>query len=394
MREDDEAMKIYRTSQGQDTERAARQAAEWLQVMRADPAVAERTEFVAWLQASPLNLREFLMADMVGSMLPASAAMDRLDVDAAVAAMRADNVVPLHPTADAHVRARRSRWRMPWLQSVAAACVLLVGAAAWLGTRPPAGAGVEYSTAIGEEKTVLLADGSGVLLYPRSRISVRYGAGSREIDLAEGEAKFTVAHDAARPFRVHSDRSLVQAVGTQFTVNRLPSGTFVTVSEGKVKVSSAAASPGDGVVQWLSRMVVRAPAVPTPSAVRAGKMEQAVESLATPVPLVAGEAAHIPLGTRVLQREAVDNGGQANADGTSGRRLLFHDDTLADIAEAFNRYNARQITLGDASIGTQRYSGVFDANDPDSFLQFLDCCAQVSVQPRRDDVLVTAARVR
>jgi len=76
-----------------------------------------------------------------------------------------------------------------------------------------------YSTGVGERRTLTLADGSVVTLDARSRIQVKYRDRERLIDLDQGQARFDVAKDPARPFRVSAaGRETVLAFGTQFNV--------------------------------------------------------------------------------------------------------------------------------------------------------------------------------
>src|SRR5205807_1325966 len=95
-----------------------------------------------------------------------------------------------------------------------------------------------YATAIGEQRSVVLKDGSMIQLNSRSRVEVRYTDHDRKIALKEGQALFTVARDTQRPFLVSAGDTAVRAVGTQFDVNRLETEIVVTVLEGKVAVES------------------------------------------------------------------------------------------------------------------------------------------------------------
>jgi ferric-dicitrate binding protein FerR (iron transport regulator) len=81
---------------------------------------------------------------------------------------------------------------------------------------------------------------------------------------------------------------------------------------------------------------------------------------------------HIVADGTLIQRQRVDVG-QATA--WRQGRLVFSEATLEEIVSEFNRYNARQIILVGDAHRTRRYSGVFDAADPQSFLEYL----------RRDD---------
>lgn len=367
-------MNIYRTSPQQSRERAAREAAEWLQVMAGTPSEVDRAGFAAWVAHSPLHLEELLMAQLVERELASSAALQRFDLEAVLAqATATDNVVPLHDAPAAMTLAkpqaaapavRGNRRRRGWaLAAGIAACALLAGSWTLLQPEVPV---YQYASAVGEQRSIALADGSMVSLAPASYIAVRFSAGVRDIELRDGEATFDVAHDASRPFRVHAGDNTVQAVGTRFTVNRLPSGTLVAVSEGKVKVTANGS--------WLESLW-RDDA----STLEAGKAK--VESLGRPAALSAGEQARIPQGQQAMLRMPLE---APNEPVDGKRRLSFRNDTLADIISEFNRYNPRPIVVTDPLIREQRYSGVFYADDADSFLQFLECCSQLQVSRQAD----------
>jgi transmembrane sensor len=94
-----------------------------------------------------------------------------------------------------------------------------------------------YDTAVGEQSTVRLSDGSIVTLNTDSSIEVRYDDAQRAVLLLRGEVYFEVAHDTDRPFRVLAGDRVLEAVGTAFNV-RLGLGNDVRmmVTEGKVSV--------------------------------------------------------------------------------------------------------------------------------------------------------------
>jgi transmembrane sensor len=53
------------------------------------------------------------------------------------------------------------------------------------------------------------------------------------------------------------------------------------------------------------------------------------------------------------------------------RRLVFRGDSLATIADEFNRYNRIQIHVEGERVRTKRLTGVFAADDPHSLVLFL-----------------------
>ena len=219
--------------------RVAEEAAEWLAVLdSANPA--QRAKFARWISESPLHLREFLLMTSLESELRGldlRRGLRREDILKAVP----NNVIPLLTNVNSSVTessagepGRRYRWKLATI----AAAVLMALLAPFLLTDKSQ----EFATSIGEQRKISLDDGSIIHLNTKSHISIILTAHAREVQLLEGEALFKVEHDASRPFRVLSGANVIQAVGTQFDVDRRPSATMVSVIEGRVQVSTAAAS--------------------------------------------------------------------------------------------------------------------------------------------------------
>lgn len=104
-----------------------------------------------------------------------------------------------------------------------------------------AASGRVFNTAVGVRDSVVLADGSHVVLAPGSRLTVASDfATSRAVEL-EGAAFFDVKHDEAHPFTVRSNGAEVRDVGTAFSVNTdARGGVVVAVTEGVVALRGAA----------------------------------------------------------------------------------------------------------------------------------------------------------
>jgi transmembrane sensor len=127
-----------------------------------------------------------------------------------------------------------ARKRLFW--AAAASLVMAIGVAstvAYLRFGPR-----HFETGIGEQRDVLLADGSRIALNTDTALTMHYSAGSRRIELQRGEALFTVKHDAARPFDVAAGKTLTRALGTEFNVDMRRSNVTVSVLEGSVRVSA------------------------------------------------------------------------------------------------------------------------------------------------------------
>lgn len=96
-------------------------------------------------------------------------------------------------------------------------------------------------TAVGEQRTVILSDGSTVHINTNSQLEIDFSRDKRIIRLLKGEAYFTVAKNKQRPFYVYAGDGLVQAIGTAFNVRlKLLNEIEVTVEEGLVALAALA----------------------------------------------------------------------------------------------------------------------------------------------------------
>lgn len=340
----------------QEETRIAEEAAEWVGTLQ-QATPQEHKAFARWLTESRRNVEAFLFASAVEKMLDGVDSQRRLDVDALLA-KTAVNVVPIAAGTSAAPRSTAEKpsyagWR--WAAGLAAIAVLTVGWRVYDGWKDSR----NYLTGVGEQRAVRLADGSLIQLNTRSRVQIRFTDKEREVRLLEGEALFQVERDPTRPFRVNTGNAVVQALGTQFNIYRRRDVITVSVIEGAVSISPQKAAP---------------------------KLPQSHDASTA---LVAGEEARIASTGKIIQRESLD---MTRAVAWRQRRLMFKKDTLADMAEAFNRYNrSPQIRIEDAAIAGKRYTGIFDADDPESLVEYLARDHSLIFE-RRDSELVIRQR--
>ncbi|WDZ96245.1 FecR domain-containing protein [Herbaspirillum sp. WKF16] len=120
------------------------------------------------------------------------------------------------------------------------AVTLFAGGAAWGAAElaPWREWNADYRTAIGERRTLTLADGTQLMMNTASAADVAYGAGERRIRLLAGEILATTAKDgAARPFLVETAHGAAHALGTRYTVRLLGERTEVSVYQGAVRLA-------------------------------------------------------------------------------------------------------------------------------------------------------------
>lgn len=233
---------------------------------------------------------------------------------------------------DARDRADRARARrrivsgrlVPLGVATALALAVGVGGLSWWSLRPDA-----YATAVGEQRTLRLEDGSRIVLDTNSRVTVRFTQSRRLVSLASGRAMFEVQGDPGRPFLVEAGDTEVVAVGTRFDVRRAGDGARVVLVEGRVDVRK----PASARDAWTL-----APG-------------QTVTT-STPKPRVA--AVNVP----------------AETSWTVGR-LTFESTPIAAAVAEVNRYTETPIELRDPRVSSVRVSGAFNAGDVDGFVAAL-----------------------
>lgn len=271
---------------------------------------------------------------------------------------------PAPATDRARLSSRAQRWLTPAL--TACACVLVAGSL-WLGHWSPlpqeASPAQTISTAIGEHRPVVLADGSQMHLNTGSKARVVFSKERRRIQLDAGEGYFDVAKDAARPFEVAVGSAIVRAVGTRFLVRRQVNGQAeVTVFEGVVELIKAQAE---------------APAS------RAGRAQPSQP----PVRLVVGQSAteqeHVVV-LRSLSEPALEQKLAWQHD-----RIVFDNTPLAVAVEQVNRYGTVPLVLGDGIPRDVRVSGAFSTRDIPVFLRSLEKGFGLRVERRPEGYLIS-----
>lgn len=112
-----------------------------------------------------------------------------------------------------------------------------------------------------KNRHIILEDSSSVLLYKGSSLEYvgRYNSADRQLRL-KGTALFKVKKDANRPFIVVTRHNATTALGTVFEVKEWDDSTTVYLSEGRVKVHTAAndndvrfLEPGDRATTFRGR---------------------------------------------------------------------------------------------------------------------------------------------
>ncbi len=335
-------------------EQIDRTAADWLIRRDRGLTAAEQDEFFQWLAADPRHGERFAQHQRTWKEFNL------------LAQWRPEHSA--EPNPDLLAKPRRARRWLAWTAPLALAASLALGFFVWTRTPPPTDL-APTAVARAHQGTRVLEDGSTVELRGDSEIAVAFTAGERRVALVRGEAFFTVAKNALRPFIVHANGVDVRAVGTAFNVRLDSAHVEVLVTEGKVAV----APPGGSDSSAADGAAVSAPVAP--------------------LFVNVGERAVVPLAPQAApQVTAVDEAQIAQALAWQPRLLDFDSTPLADVVAEFNRRNAMQLVLEDATLATMPIVASVRSDNVEGFVRLLEVGGSVRAERRGDRIHLRAAR--
>ncbi len=288
----------------------------------------ERPAFEAWLASDKAHQREYEQAEEFWR------GIERVD-SSGLPEMRAARAF----------RPVRVVLRRTGLMAAAAVLVVL-GIGIWTMTPREA----TYRTARGEQKTVTLSDGSRIAINTDTELSVTLDRHRRTVALHHGEALFTVTHNSdPRPFEVLAGNGRIRDLGTEFTVDRRPEGTLLTVVEGSVEITTKG----------------------TP-ATRVSAGERVTYS--TTGDLSAVERVDVDAAT------AWRNG-----------RLVFKDMVLGEVVRQISRYHDVKMVITDLGVSQLRVSGTFKIDDVNGLLAAVEMTLPVKSRKLNDAIWLDRA---
>jgi transmembrane sensor len=296
-----------------DMQAIHRQAERWLARLRAsDCSVAERRDFDAWRAADIKHAETYAQTEQLWS------GLEDLAEDPEILQWRreARQSAPVAP----------SRYgRLRWLAVASlAAVVLCAGFATWWFVGGSSAS--SYATAHGEQRSVVLADGSRIVLNTDTVLDVDFGRHTRRVRLRRGEAMFEVTHDADRPFVVQAGGNTISDIGTRFDVRDSGAQIMVAVLEGAVAVARG------------------------------------------------GNTTELTAGEQVVAGDGAWIRGRADATMTAGwtqGRLVFRSTPLGEAVAEANRYGPDRLVIADSSLAQLKISGEFRIGNTNALVRAL-----------------------
>jgi transmembrane sensor len=320
------------SSEQHSTSSIRAQAADWLaQMQNPDATPDTRDAFEQWRNT---DIRHALAFEQCRSLwLMSQELKNDTDIQRELNAARARKKSRTH----------NNRWYL--LATAATFLVISVGVFFQLSPKP-----IEYSTAIAEQRLIQLEDGSSALLNTDSVLEVHFTGSKRALQLKKGEAYFSVAKDPQRPFEVTAATGVVRAVGTEFNVALLNKKLTLDVTEGVVefKVKTAANNPLGATVKQ-------------------------------------GEAINFNSNDTQLTIQPANT---ARINAWKSRKIYFSADTLENAVAEYNRYTKKQIVILHDELKQQKISGMFNADDVDTFIFSLEQLLDVRVERHQGKILI------
>ncbi|EKT60278.1 FecR family protein [Providencia burhodogranariea] len=228
---------------------------------------------------------------------------------------------------------QKTRRRYVW-QAFAATvifCMLSVSAWHYSSQITP-----DYQAKIGEILRVTLPDGTLVDLDSGSQLSLAFDDNYRQINLLSGRAYFTVTPmtlGETRPFRVAAKDGIIQALGTEFSVDDKGDQVDVSVYQHSVEISLPS---GEKVI------------------VNAGHAAQYQQQI-------------WPVSSFESDNSIAWRQGQ----------IIFHQRTLGDVVNEINRYRDKPVVL--LAKQGEKVSGVFQVKSIESALSNLSKSRELSL---------------
>ena len=293
--------------------------AQWF-VMRlysGDMTAADESELHRWLDENPGHLRAYEhllhLWDLSGN----------LAGDQDIAALTRDAL-----------RARtRTRFDRRWLGLAAA--VFLVAVTGVLSNTFPVTTDEAriLETALGNQQTFDLRDGSSVTLNSGSRILVDFDPLGRRILLDFGEIFLEVAKDPERTLTIRAGDHVVTALGTKFSVHLSGHRLEIAVAEGRVAVTD------DNI-----------------------RFPRQTESLARfevgSLILDAGSVATFEQDQQTVREDSIAE--VERLQSWRSGRVRFEDQTLMEVISEVNRYSRVKVLIEDNAIADLRISAVLN----------------------------------
>lgn len=327
------------------------QAREWLTYLYSGETTQEKhDEFIMWINISNANRQAFTQSYKVWQTIGVTdSALEWLEQYAIRESVKLSSKKPKNIFTQSAI----------WLSGIAASALFLFvnfafDASEVLKVTAPE---IVFTSPIGENRTIILNDGTSVTLAGNTSISVNINPYERRIFLRKGSAYFDVNQDPARIFSVSAQHTEVRVRGTAFEVEYSTDNELkISVQRGMVDVADLPKYGGqdEKVVQLQSNEQLRADIN--------GKFINGIT--------------HFNPKTEFAWLNA---------------RLIYDNIPLKDVIVDINRYITKPVIISDDSINNLPITASFTFDQIDSVLAGLAGAYPIKLTEKVNRTLITKA---
>lgn len=183
----------------------------------------------------------------------------------------------------------------------------------------------DYITEKAELRPLILPDGSRAVLGPDSAIAFDFNDRRRHVELLSGMSFFETRDDGANPFTVKAEALTIKTAGTAFDISNDAGQLTLTVQRGMAELHMSGSAQRNGIQ------------------------------------LKPGDWASFDQQSREIERGIRDVGQVAS---WRDNLLIAEAETISALVARIGRWIPGHVILADASIGSERVSGIYDLKTP------------------------------
>ncbi len=287
------------------------------------------------------------------------------------------------PIIKTYKKRNRTRILLLYVVGIAASLLLIVmvsyfrnGSQKIIANEKLLSAKLTYTSMPGERKSFQLPDGTIVLLNVETSIEVSkdFNKADREISL-KGEAYFKVAHNAQKPFIIHTNSINVNVLGTEFNVKAYPGDktTETILIKGSVKVTFNN-KPGEKIILEPHHKLVIQNYLPLIS-----KSPDSTKTAAKVLPekIKTANVTVTALDSTMIETSWIEN------------RLNFNDETLEDVAIKLERWYNVKVSVEEDIARKYKYTGIFENETITEVLKALQISLFFHYSMQDDNIFIT-----
>lgn len=235
----------------------------------------------------------------------------------------------------------------------------------------------EISTRLGSKSRIQLPDGSTVLLNAGSKLTYGkdFGQQLREVNLS-GEAFFDVKKNSEIPFVIHTSNINIKVLGTMFNVKAYPEDkkTETSLIRGSIEVTIKN-RPNDKIILSPNEKLV-VENNETKEVIGNNSVKINPETINSHPLISVNKLRYSPVDSSIAETQWTEN------------RLVFRDESFAEIALSMERWYAAEIIIEDSVLADVRFTGSFENETIEQALEALKLSTPFQYDKKGNKIII------